>query len=802
VTAVALAFRAQLRVRWRSWIAIALLIGLIGGVVLGLVAAGRRTNSAFPRLLSTTASADALVYSASAFGLPPVALTHLPQVSRSGAEAFPQAELVFAGRVLSSDWQLAAPASASFGKTIERGKLLEGRWANPDALGQAVVSYDPPDGVRLGSVMRLEFYTPGQAGELFDAFGPIPNPQGPSRVVRVVGISASSASFPSGGEPSPTLYVTRALLQEVSKKAAVAYAYAVRLRAGAGEISSFASAVAELRGGADLYVDGLGGNYNNIERSIHLQAVLWWILAAIAGVAGLIVIAQILARRAAVDSEEFPIFRAIGMTRRELFALGFISAGGITLGGVLLAVAVAFALSPLTPIGEAGIAEPHPGVFFDTVALGLGALAILLAVQLAGVVPALLAARRGTLEPDSSSARPARRSLVALRLARAGASASAVVGTRLAFERGRGRSAVPAFSGSCGAILAVIALVGTTVFASSLAHLLDSPRLYGSTFDLQIQNPGGTVTSIVPALLGYSDISQLSLGIEQEVMIRGTEIDTIAEESEKGPLLTPPVISGHAVAGPFQIVLGESTLRRVRGEIGEDIPVSIGHRTMRFKVVGTAAFPVFGNAGGLGTGANMSLFSYDRLAGCTKNDTSTICILDGAVVNLRPGPGRASTMAKLESAYGNGASVPVVPSALVNFGQSSDLPLVFGLAVALFGAATLLHFLLVSVTRRRRDTGVLKTLGLLGRQVRAIVLFQARAVVVVAIIVGLPLGIAAGRLAWNITASGFGVISEVVVPIWPLVAIALGSLAVGNLLALVPGEMSSRLPTASALRAL
>ena len=46
--AVGLAFRAELRRRWRSWLAVAVLISVVGGLVLATAAAGRRTGSAFP----------------------------------------------------------------------------------------------------------------------------------------------------------------------------------------------------------------------------------------------------------------------------------------------------------------------------------------------------------------------------------------------------------------------------------------------------------------------------------------------------------------------------------------------------------------------------------------------------------------------------------------------------------------------------------------------------------------------------------------------------------------------------------
>ena len=50
--AVRLVFHAGLRRRWRSWLAIALLISVVGGLVLAAAAAGRRTENAFPRFVA------------------------------------------------------------------------------------------------------------------------------------------------------------------------------------------------------------------------------------------------------------------------------------------------------------------------------------------------------------------------------------------------------------------------------------------------------------------------------------------------------------------------------------------------------------------------------------------------------------------------------------------------------------------------------------------------------------------------------------------------------------------------------
>jgi hypothetical protein len=42
--------------------------------------------------------------------------------------------------------------------------------------------------------------------------------------------------------------------------------------------------------------------------------------------------------------------------------------------------------------------------------------------------------------------------------------------------------------------------------------------------------------------------------------------------------------------------------------------------------------------------------------------------------------------------------------------RSVSFPLLFGVALSLFGAATLVHLLLVSVSRRRAEAGLLKVL--------------------------------------------------------------------------------------------
>jgi len=51
VSAVWMRLRSELRIRWRAWLGLALLIGLAGGAAVGAAAGARRTETAYPRFV-------------------------------------------------------------------------------------------------------------------------------------------------------------------------------------------------------------------------------------------------------------------------------------------------------------------------------------------------------------------------------------------------------------------------------------------------------------------------------------------------------------------------------------------------------------------------------------------------------------------------------------------------------------------------------------------------------------------------------------------------------------------------------
>jgi predicted lysophospholipase L1 biosynthesis ABC-type transport system permease subunit len=141
-----------------------------------------------------------------------------------------------------------------------------------------------------------------------------------------------------------------------------------------------------------------------------------------------------------------------------------------------------------------------------------------------------------------------------------------------------------------------------------------------------------------------------------------------------------------------------------------------------------------------------------------------------------------------------------LPDDIANDARVRDTPLFLALTLALMGVATLAHVLVTSIRRRRRDLAVLKTLGFVRGQVSATVAFQSSALAVVAMLIGIPLGLAAGNWTWALFAGSVGVASDSALAL-PAVVLAIpATLIVANLVAAGPGWVAGRVRPAAVLR--
>jgi hypothetical protein len=74
-------------------------------------------------------------------------------------------------------------------------------------------------------------------------------------------------------------------------------------------------------------------------------------------------------------------------------------------------------------------------------------------------------------------------------------------------------------------------------------------------------------------------------------------------------------------------------------------------------------------------------------------------------------------------------------------------------------------------------------------------------VAIVGLVVGIPLGIAAGRWLWIVFARELSAVPDPVIPAASVVLAALAALILANLVAAIPARLAGRTPAAEVLRA-
>jgi hypothetical protein len=797
VVAVWIRLAAELRSCWRGWLILAALGGFSGGAVIATAAAARRTDSAIPRYQAAVETADVWVGRGPLWGLEIdySRVRRLPQVAHSRRSL----DLAFwgrtsAGRPLTvNDVELNAPIDGADGAK-KHPRLLAGRSPDPTRVDEISVGSMTADrfGLGLGSTLRARFTTPRELARLIGTGGhdaranPETAGKGLLLTLRVVGVRAEVVSEDALGwiSMSPAFYDAYA-----PRLSAWVEFLGVWLKGGDADLEAFRAGVERVRG------RGLVGFYPDrtyvakLQSSIHLQAQALWALVALGGLVWLMLVGQALARQIALESGEHPVLRSLGMTASGLVALGLLRVVPVAVVAGIVAAGVAFALSPLAPIGAALTAEPDPGFAADPV-IWAGGAAIVVLFLITAVVPVWLASRMPGEEGRPQSAR-----LVGL-LARGGLSPSAVIGIRMALESGRGRTAVPARSTLLGAVVGVAAVGATLTLAASADHLLSTPTLYGQNWDVTVGSGAdpGYPDRFVARLRAHPSIARLSAGTATEARVSGRPVGVLAMDALRGSLgLT--VLEGRAPKRSGEILLGSTTADEIDAMLGDTVQGRIGGRSLSFRVVGRGVLPDLGvtsaNTLALGDGVAVTFQAARRL--------DPLALRNIFLVGLARGADRRAAFGRLRREAS--VSLPKRPAEVGNWGGVSGFPYALAGLVAGTMAAILAHALATSIRRRRRDLAILKTLGFERRHVRAALAWHATTVVAVGLLVGLPLGLAAGRFAWTLFAVELGVVPVTVVPVSSALAIVAASILLANVVALPLGRFAARIRPAVALRA-
>jgi putative ABC transport system permease protein len=801
MTAVLLRLRSELRARWRASLGLALVIGLAGGLVIGAAAGARRQDATFPLFRKAQNTAQlGIANPGVAFGFANVDFDYarrLPQVTDSalfnGYIAFiktPRGELLTPVGDQNPIISFAGP-DGRFDRVLNRMLILDGRLSDPAAVDEADVSYLAALTYHIKVGDTLDYALPSFADF---AHGPSLNLTGPRVRVRVVGIEAESYELPPG-LGYPPIHLTPAFYRTHISRTPTIPALLLRLRHD-GDVSAVLDAIQKngVIGGssASTRVQAFNEPQNvvAVRRNVHIQSIALWLLALLAGLTSLLVVGQAIFRQSFIESDDHPSLRALGMTSGQVFATGVLRLVLVGVVGSAIALAIAIVVSPLTPIGLPRLIDPRPGVSFDIRALMLGAGAVIGSTLLIG----MLAEARASRRPAARAAEEARQrpSRLANSLARSSFPPPSVAGVRMALETGRGRTAMPVRSTLFGAIIGLAALVTSFGFAGSLGHLLNTPRLVGWNWSGAIGDDfdGEDAARVIPVLRNDRDVAEFSAGGGSTLQVRGQPINIFAQDQIKGAI-EPVILEGRAPRAVDEIALGTRALRAINAHVG-DIVMVVAKGSLEYRIVGRVVVPpITGSTGG--DGGFMTFQGLRRIQPTVAEDIYTFRFAEG----VRATAGRAT----LKQSLGDlSVSLSTDFGDAANLHRIINLPFVLAGVLALLSAATLTNILLTAVRRRARDLAVLRTLGFVGRQVRAAVVWQATTLVLIALLVGIPLGIAAGRWLWTTFANQLGYVPEPAVHLVPILLTIPAALLLGNLIAAFPARAAARTQPALVLR--
>jgi hypothetical protein len=777
--------RADLRRRWRSLVVLGVLAGITAGAAMSAFAGARRTATALPRLRQDTAAPSAIVFASQSGVFHPdfARLRAQPEVADLGVW-----DLVDGSIDGEPGATLFASDDGRWGRDVNRPVLVAGRMWDPTAPNEVVVDENAAkQGVALGTTHQFAMIGP----TLQDLIAGRTN--GPKATLKVVGVVRDVNQF---------LFVTdgQAFLGPAFVRR---YRGLTTLHPNADVIlrKPGPSAVAALRRDVD-HIVGPGTptlDLHSVERrvdtTVSVERTALLLLAAAIAVAGGLLVTQALSRSAAVIGDDAYVLRSMGMSRRQIAGAAAIS----HLLSAFVAAVVAFATAMLAsrwfPVGLSRRIDPDVGTHVDWTVIAPG-LALTLLLVLAGTV--LVAARASSPRPSDETVQP--RTLMTR--VRRWAPLSIGLGATMAFERGKGRTSIPVAPALIGAVVGVLGVVGALTIDHGLHDALAHPERAGVTWDVTISPPEHDVTT-TGIKAGFAATVRRATGgamasiDRQLVPINGVGVPTFTIRPIHGARAAPiafELVRGHAPRADGEAVIGPATAKDVGAKLGDTIRV--GPRHVPLRVVGEGLFPSDVHAE-FDEGVWVTPSQLDRIVPADPTGHGRVL-----AVRLPPGAHRSTALTSLQRVLPRNTDVSQaeVPVELTNLRNVRTLPILLAGFLALLAIGALSHVLITSSFRRRHDFAVLRALGLDRRRTRLVLNSQGTAIGLVGLIIGLPVGVALGRVAWRLVTDQVPLANVAPFALTAVLLIVPITVIVVNVLALWPGRRLARLRAAEVLR--
>jgi hypothetical protein len=533
-----------------------------------------------------------------------------------------------------------------------------------------------------------------------------------------------------------------------------------------------------------------------VEEALRPTITVLVALGLLGSLALVVLAVQVAQRRQDRWRDDDEVLTALGVTRggRALVHLSSVAAEVVV--GALVAVGVMLLASPLAPIGPLHEIDPGQGMHLDVAVAAVGAAALVGAL---GFVTVVLIYRRPARTREVE--RPSRLTARAQR-------ATSLAGLSLAL-RARRRASVR---------LAVVVTVAATLLAAvatvvvSGRSLVDEGRRYGVNFDVLAFNAFGDQTPEgVERVFGGPEVVRSASYTNYPMLVDGRTVPGLGITPLRGEI-GPTVVEGEPLRHDDEVVLGVDTAQTLGVGIGDEVEVQSSNDydggppppALHLRVVGLATFPSISQQGSdearLGVGSLVTRPTFEALLGSDEPlpEWTVATVADGVDPTevIEANPEGVEDQVGIPTRWFTDAR----PAELLQLDEASPV-LLGAIAVALLLLVIVLAQGTWSRTRvSTRDLSVLQALGSSRAQLARAAGWQAVPPGLAALVLGVPLGIALGRLAFSAFARSIAVVDDPSSPLWFVGALAAAVLVAVGIGALAAARATRRTTSAATLR--
>jgi putative ABC transport system permease protein len=527
--------------------------------------------------------------------------------------------------------------------------------------------------------------------------------------------------------------------------------------------------------------------------SLGIYVPLLLAFGILALVVAILIVANVISGAVVSGYRHIGILKATGYTPDQVTAVYLVMVGIPALTGCVLGVAAGTALAvPFAGLAQQGLGEHNSVVspWADLITLA-GLLAVVAATALGAALrarrlPAAQAISAGSA-PGSGRAVRVQRVLAGTRLPRA-----VSLGLGLPFAR-PARTAMTLAAVVLGVLTATMC-TGLTSTAITYGHVEENQQSVQVKMTVgHLEPPGQAQAAALPntaatqALLqSLPGAARVEASTEGSVRRVGVTQGIFVNFVRGADLQDDPLVKGHWIDGPYQAVAPPGFLHEQDLTVGSRLTLDMGGKPVTVTVVGETWAGVstmdadWQTLTALAPGRQANLYSVQLTSG------TSVSAYIAAVRKADP---------SLNPASNNGINAG---TALVS--TSATL---FTVLLAIVAALGVFNTVVLSTRERRRDLGMLKSIGMTPREVTGMMVTSMLELGALGALIGLPLGILAHRLVVSaITHHSYIIPPAYMIDVWSpalVAALAFSGLVIAFLGAFIPARSAAHLTIATVL---